>query len=63
MTVDLTEHLLVLKFATKEAITWDTVKIIFIVILPFAILMELIFDPIIRRKFFSSEEKKRKKDN
>ena len=61
MIVDLSENMLVIKFATDEVITWQTVKIAFIVVLPFAILMELVFDPIIRRKFFNSEENKKKK--
>jgi hypothetical protein len=61
MTIDLFENMLVIKFATNEVITWQTVKIAFLVVLPFAILMEVVFDPIIRRKFFSSEESKKKK--
>lgn len=61
MTIDLLENMLVIKFATKEAITWETVKIAFMVILPFAVLMELVFDPIIRKRFIKSENKKKKR--
>lgn len=61
MTIDLLENMLIIKFATKEVITWQTVKIAFMVIFPFAILMELVFDPIIRKKFFNNEQTKKKK--
>jgi len=61
MIVDLTENMMVIRFATDEVITWQTVKIAFLVVLPFAILMEVVFDPIIRKKFFNSEENKKKK--
>lgn len=61
MIVDLSENLLVIKFATNEVITWQTVKIAFLVVLPFAILMELVFDPIIRKKFLKPEDGKKKK--
>ena len=61
MTVDLFENMLVIKLATDEAITWETVKIAFLVVLPFAILMELVFDPLIRRKFLNFENGKKKK--
>ena len=61
MTIDLFENMLVIKFATKEVITWQTVKIAFMVIFPFAIMMELVFDPIIRKKFIKPENKKRKR--
>ncbi|MFH1971761.1 MAG: hypothetical protein ABIJ05_05280 [Patescibacteria group bacterium] len=60
MVVDLSENMLVIKFATKEVITWQTVKIAFLVVLPFAILMELVFDPIIRRKILGENGKKKK---
>ena len=61
MTIDLFENMIVIKFATKEVITWQTVKIAFMVIFPFAIMMELVFDPIIRKKFIKPENKKRKR--
>jgi|GEM_PF-2802582 hypothetical protein len=59
--VDLSENLLIIKFATEEVITWETVKIAIIVVLPFAILMELVFDPIIRRRILKIENNKKKK--
>jgi hypothetical protein len=58
--VDLSENLLVIKFATKEVITWETVKIAVMVVLPFAILMEVVFDPIIRRKILKIENNHKK---
>ena len=61
MTIDLFENMLIIKFATKEVITLQTVKIAFMVIFPFAIMMELVFDPIIRKKFIKPENKKRKR--
>ena len=61
MVVDLSENILVIKFATKEVITWQTVKIAFLVVLPFAVLMELVFDPLIRRRILNLENGKKKK--
>jgi len=61
MIVDLSENLLVIKFTTKEVITWETVKIAVLVVLPFAILMEVVFDPIIRRRILKIENGKNKK--
>jgi len=59
--IDLSENLLIIKFATEEVITWKTIKIAIIVVLPFAIFMELVFDPIIRRRILKIENNKKKK--
>jgi len=59
ISIDLFENLLVIKFATKEVITWQTVRIAIMVVLPFAILMELVFDPIIRKRILKIENRKK----
>lgn len=57
LIVDLIENIVTLKLTTGEAITWNIVGIALIVIIPFAILTELVIDhPLFWKKLFTSKK-------
>lgn len=61
LVVGIIEDLIAINFATDTRITIDTIKIAFIVALPFAVITELIADPIFRKMLQKEIEKQKKK--
>ncbi len=44
LLIDLVENMVTVKFATHEPITWQVVGVAFLVVIPFAIITELVID-------------------
>lgn len=57
----LAEDLLAIHFATDAKITWDVVKIAFLIALPFAIISEILVDLRVFRRFLNNSNKRRRK--
>jgi hypothetical protein len=44
LVLDLIENIVTVKFATHERITWNIVLVAFVVVIPFAIITEIVID-------------------
>ncbi|MBY0328697.1 hypothetical protein K2Q02_01225 [Patescibacteria group bacterium] len=57
LVIDLTENIITIKLTSDEPITWTTVLIALLVVIPFAILTELVIDhPLFWKKLFTSKK-------
>lgn len=57
----LTEDLLAIHFATDAVITFDVVKIAFLIAVPFAIINEILVDAQVFRRLINNNHKKRRR--
>ncbi len=44
LLLDLIENIVTVKFATHEQITWKIVSVAFVVVIPFAVITEIVID-------------------
>jgi multisubunit Na+/H+ antiporter MnhB subunit len=61
--IGITEDLLAIHFATEAKITWDVVKVAFLIAFPFAIINEILVDLKIFRRLLNNNSKKKRGRN